>query len=159
MKETVLDILIHLFESFMTDTEITFNPEDASITTYLNDAGFNSKNILHAMEWLIVLQDKMFVFSSDLANSTIRFYSPDELKRLSATTRYTLHSLERDQIITPAIREIIIDRLMALELDEINTEHLKWVMLFVFSFQKHSPLQVRYLEDVILLEHTDTVVH
>jgi Smg protein len=46
-----------------------------------------------------------------------------------------LLSLERAQVLDAAQRELVIERLLALDADEAGTEQLKWVVLMVLSSQ------------------------
>lgn len=159
MKENILDVLIYVFENFMIDQEALFEPESKEVSHQLTQAGFSDKNILQAITWLMILKEKTIKLSSDEPFSSVRVYSADEYKKLTDASRYTIYCLERDQAITPSVRELIIDRLMALNNDQINTEELKWIMLFVLCFQRQIPVRVHHLENAILLENTDEVLH
>jgi Uncharacterized protein conserved in bacteria len=44
-----------------------------------------------------------------------------------------LFTLERLGILSPQQREIVIERMLALDADELDTEQLKWVVLMVLS--------------------------
>ncbi len=46
-----------------------------------------------------------------------------------------LLALERGGILSPTQREIVIDRLLALDNEELSLEQVKWVVLMVLSSQ------------------------
>jgi hypothetical protein len=49
-----------------------------------------------------------------------------------------LLSLERGGILSPTRREIVIERLLALDTEELSLEQVKWVVLMVLSSQPAS---------------------
>ncbi len=51
MKENVLDVLMYLFQNYMDDDEDA-DPDRESIQTELLAAGFPSREIEQAFEWL-----------------------------------------------------------------------------------------------------------
>ena len=55
--------------------------------------------------------------------------------RLDTDVRGYLMYLENVRILSGAQRELVIDRLMALEADEIDIEQVKWVVLMVLFSQ------------------------
>jgi Smg protein len=59
-----------------------------------------------------------------------------------------LYSLEGARVITPQQREIVIERLLALESDELDTEQLKWVVLMVLTSQPGQLQAVERLGDL-----------
>ncbi|MFN7096766.1 MAG: DUF494 family protein [Gammaproteobacteria bacterium] len=159
MKESVLDVLIYLFENFVTNDNIEFQPESDQISSHLESAGFSTTDVGKALHWVMELKDKDMQLRTDTFNSSVRIFSPDEQHKMTAAIRYTLHCLERDEVITPSIRELIIDRVMALDLEEIQLDQLKWIMLFVLCFQGQMPIEMRRLEDVILLDNATDSLH
>jgi len=59
----------------------------------------------------------------------------EELERISTSCRGYLLELERERILSPLQREIVIDRLVALDGDEVDIDRLKWLVLMVLSSQ------------------------
>ena len=58
-----------------------------------------------------------------------------ELSRLSVDCRGLLLSLERLDILSTQQRELVIDRLLALDVEDLDTEQVRWVVLMVLSSQ------------------------
>ncbi len=79
----------------------------------------------------------------------VRIFSDGELARLSTECRGFLFTLQRLGILSPRQREIVIDRMLALDADELDTEQLKWVVLMVLSSQPGQELAFQRLEDLV----------
>ncbi len=61
----------------------------------------------------------------------MRIYTKKENVRLDASCRVFLLLLEQIQVLNLEIREMVIDRVMALDNTEFDLEILKWVVLMV----------------------------
>ncbi len=132
MKENVLDVLMYLFENYMSD-DIEFDTDEESLRVELQEAGFQSIEISKAFEWLeglVALQD--FPEKLPLVNtSSLRVYTAEEADKLDLDARGFLMFLEQTGVLDHNTREMVIDRVMALDEDEIDIEQLKWVTLMV----------------------------
>ena len=60
-----------------------------------------------------------------------------------------LGSLEASGILAPEQREIVIDRLLALDSEEIDIEQVKWVVLMVLSSQPDQEQAYARMEDLV----------
>ena len=69
-----------------------------------------------------------------------------------------LLSLERGGILTPGQREIAIERLLALDTEELDLEQVKWVVLMVLSSQPGQEAACARMEDLVY-ELPETVPH
>jgi len=65
----------------------------------------------------------------------LRLYSVAEMARLSVECRGLLLSLEEVGILNAAQRELVIDRLLALEVEDLTQDQMRWVVLMVLSSQ------------------------
>lgn len=125
MKENIFDVLIYLFENYMgTTTGAVVDAE--SIHTELLEAGFPQPEVDQAFEWLESLGEHQPI---DTALPTFRIFSTEEAKRLDVDCRGLLLFLEHSGILTPASRELVIDRVMALNESIVTPDHIKWVVL------------------------------
>ncbi|MDE2304972.1 MAG: DUF494 family protein, partial [Gammaproteobacteria bacterium] len=52
-------------------------------------------------------------------------------------------------ILSAAQREIVIDRLLALDAEELDLDHVKWVVLMVLSSQSGQELAYERMEDLV----------
>jgi Smg protein len=151
MTGSILDILIFVFDRYML-TESTRVPDREHLARDLEQAGFQRATVQRALDWLTDLafgHDRpMAAPHGDAAAGGIRVFVDSELARLTSACRGMLYSLERARVITPQQREIVIERLLALEPEELDTEQLKWVVLMVLSSQPGQLLAVERLSDL-----------
>ena len=68
---------------------------------------------------------------------------------LFRSCRGYLLTLERIGILSPQQREIVIERLLALEAHELDVAQLKWVALMVLSSQPGEELACARMEDLV----------
>lgn len=151
MKETVLDVLMYLFESFV-DSEDEPEPNRNEIRDELERAGFGNREIDRALEWLDGLNFAEVTPSATSASAGIRIYDPAEQKRFDAPSRGYLLHLEQVGILPPAQRELVIDRLLALESDDIEIEQIKWVVMMVLFSQPGNEQAYAQMEDLVFAE-------
>lgn len=146
MKENVLDVLMYLFQNYM--EEVDADPDRASIQSELLAAGFLSREIQQAFEWLDGLVDRqMTPLVTD--PGSCRIYVGPELAKLDVECRGFLLFLERSGILDSETRELVIDRVMALEPDDIDLHQLKWIILMVLFNQPGREEAYAWLEDLV----------
>jgi len=142
MNGTVLDILLYVFDRYMFD-EAPEVPEREALAHHLASAGFGEANVERALDWLADLAGLRQHVSLGPALDTettrptpsLRLYSQLELDRLSAECRGMLLTLEAAEILQPAQRELVIDRLLALDVEDLTPDQVRWVALMVLSSQ------------------------
>lgn len=153
MKESVLDVLMYLFENYMND-EIEFDTDEETLRVELQEAGFRQVEITRAFEWLeglVAMQDDPSIYSSKTTGS-IRIYTGEECEKLDIETRGFLLFLEQTGVLDHFTREMVIDRVMALGEDEIDLEQLKWVVLMVLFNQPGREAAFAWMEDLVFDE-------
>ncbi len=149
MKENVLDVLTYMFESYFEEADAMFNRE--ALLEELVEVGFDHGDVEKAFNWLAELptsSDDIQLSSPE--QTSMRFYNPWEVKKLDLECQGYLLSLEQMGILNAASRELVIDRVMALETDEINIEQLRWVCLIVLYNLSGTNVPYNWLEDVIM---------
>ncbi|MEZ5671400.1 MAG: DUF494 family protein [Thiotrichaceae bacterium] len=57
--------------------------------------------------------------------------------------------LEQANILDPQTRELVIDRVMALDTEEFTLEQLKWVVLMVLFNQPGQESSLAWMEDLV----------
>lgn len=150
MNGTVLDILIYVFDRYML-AETPDVPEREELAMDLERAGFEPPHVEAALDWLADLageRNRPAIETSDGTRS-MRVYTESELNRISAECRGYLLSLERAGILCVLQREIVIDRLLALEADEVNLDQLKWIVLMVLSSQPGAESACSRMEGIV----------
>jgi len=151
---SVLDILIYVFDRYMLSDDPDV-PERDELAQDLERAGFEQANVERALDWLADLATERE--RGDPANAagdvagqpSMRLFSDSELARLSPECRGYLLQLERTGILSAAQREIVIDRLLALETEDLSVDQLKWVALMVLSSQPGAELACSRMEDIV----------
>ena len=147
MKENVLDVLMFLFEKYFYD-EPEQEPDRADMEDNLHEAGFTNAEIDKAFHWLDGLAEQRHQPEIQIqADRPIRVYVDSEVNRLDTTCRDFVMYLENIGILDAQRRELVLDRLMALEAEEITLEDLKWVVLMVLFNQPGQEANYAWMED------------
>jgi Smg protein len=151
MKESVLDVLMYLFESFV-ESDDESEPNRSELQSELERAGFHDREISRALDWL----DGLHATTAGNApqETAFRVYDADEQERLGAGARGYLLHLEQIGILQPAQRELVIDRLLALDHDEIDVDQTKWVVMMVLFSQPGQQAAYAQIEDLVFADES-----
>ena len=147
MKENVLDVLMYLFQNYM-DDDVDADPDRESIQGELLIAGFPAREIQQAFEWLDSLVDRQAA-PLVVNPGSCRIYLELEQDRLDVECRGFLLFLEQGGLLDCETRELVIDRVMALESDDIDLHQLKWIILMVLFNQPGREEAYAWLEDLV----------
>ena len=147
---SVLEILIYVFDRYMLDAAPEV-PEREHLARDLKRAGFAPAKVERALDWLtdLAFGHERLEPLPQAAPAGVRVFSDSELTRLSTECRGLLLTLERARVLTPQQREIVIERMLALDAEEPDTEQLKWVVLMVLSSQPGQELAVERLGSLV----------
>ena len=149
MKENVIDVLMYLFEAHI-DMEENSETNQSELRFELLQAGFNDGEIENALLWLDELTGHQKVLEyGDLSSHCTRIFNNLEHERLDQHCRGYIIYLEQIGILSPPQRELLIDRLLALESNDIDVEQIKWVVLMVLFSQPGQELNYARMEDLI----------
>ena len=162
MKEDMLEVLIYLFENYIIDSG-SFEPGQEELAKELVSAGFPDDEVNKAFVWLEGLLDVCERGSADVAwqpqaASSIRFYTLNELDRLKSCGQSLLARLVGAGLLDQFSRETVIDRVMALDSNDITLDHIKWVVLMVLSNQPGFA-EIAEWAEVVVSEDSSTVIH
>ncbi|MEQ1620801.1 MAG: DUF494 domain-containing protein [Methylococcales bacterium] len=146
MKENIFDVLMYLFENYMED-EIEILPDSSVVKTELLAAGFEQPEVNKAFDWLESLNLQNAIKPS--VSPSFRIFCPEEKARLNLEAINFIMFLEHKGILNPANREIVIDRAMALEEEEISMEKLKWIVLMILLSQPDEEMAFSRMEDIV----------
>ena len=159
MKESVFDVLMYLFDNYLEEyNEITTDQD--SLKFELKRAGFGDGQVNKAFDWLegLARQKDLISISELKGNKTIRIFNSKETDKLDSECRGFILFLEQTGVLDAFDREVVIDRLMALDVDEIDMQQLKWVVLMVLLNQPGKEAAYTWMED-ILMEEPDPGLH
>lgn len=130
----MFDILMYLFENFI-HSEVEIMVDHDELTDELTRAGFHKEEILKALAWLERLADLQdsdkHPYLLKQTQPAVRVYTGDEIARIDTECRGFLMFLEQAQVLDSSTREMVIDRVMELDMAAITLEDLKWVVLMV----------------------------
>jgi Smg protein len=146
MKENVFDVLIYLFERFM-DSDEDRQPDSDEVRTDLLDAGFPQTEVTKALDWLDALTDHPDIKPASMP--AFRVFCEAEMARLDTESRGLLMFLEQCGILTPASRELVIDRVMAIDEEPLSMENLKWMVLMVLFSQPDEDMAFARMEHLV----------
>ena len=146
MKENIFDVLMYLFENYMED-ELELLPDSDAIRTELLEAGFESCEVNKAFDWLDSLSLQRGI--KPTVSPAFRIFCPQEIAKLDIECRNLIMFLEQNGILNSSNREIVIDRVMALENEEISMEKLKWIVLMVLLSQPDEEIAFSRMEDIV----------
>lgn len=150
MKENVLDVLMYLFENYMDDGP-EFSPDQETLTDELTQAGFPRAEVNKAFSWLeglASLRDGEAMPHGGRSQS-IRVFSAHEQQKIGLEARDFILFLARTGVLDSLTRELVVDRVMALDTDEIDADQLKWVILMVLFNQPGQEQAYAWMEDLV----------
>lgn len=133
----MFEVLVYLFENYY-HTESY--PDNDTLSRKLTAAGFESEDISDALAWLKGLArqtENTLPESLDLSGS-LRAYADMETAKLTTEARGFISFMESAGILSPMLRETIIERAMALEADLVGLEKLKVIVLMVLWTRRGS---------------------
>lgn len=152
MKENVLDVLMYLFERYI-DADAEPQADRNALRHELERAGFGDIVIDEALTWLDGLAaDGEGPFPEAPTDRAVRIFNELEEAHLDAACRGYILYLEQVGILSPAQRELVIDRLLALGEEDIDTEQVKWVVLMVLFCQPGQESAYARMEDLVFEE-------
>jgi Smg protein len=153
----MFDILMFLFENYMDDS-IKLKMDDDSIMMELERVGFDRYDIGRALDWLdgMVEFQTTFTTHSKLMHA-IRHYTPVESERLGVEGKGFLLYLEQIGIIDPITREVVLDRIMALDPREVDIGRIKWVVLMALFNQPEKKSALALMQEMILADAFDVL--
>lgn len=152
MKQTVLDVLVYLFEHCMESSEPA--PDRRVLHSELKQAGFADTQIAKAFDWVDALakQRDCAAIGPVAHGSSLRVSTADECEKITREARGLILYLERLGVLTASDRELVIERAMALEADEIDADELKWIVLMVLFNQPGREESFVWVEDLVMDE-------
>ncbi|MEZ5446224.1 MAG: DUF494 domain-containing protein [Gammaproteobacteria bacterium] len=152
MKQTVLDVLVFLFEHCM--EEDNRNLDHDALRGQLIEAGFPDGQITKAFDWLEALakQRESAAAGTTARNSSLRIFTGAETEKLSRESRGLLLYLEQVGVLDSGARELVIERAMALDAEEIGADELKWIVLMVLFNQPGNEEAFVWMEDLVMDE-------
>ncbi|MEO8333114.1 MAG: DUF494 domain-containing protein [Gallionella sp.] len=147
----MFEILMYLFESYF---DAGSYPEPDKLERKLSAAGFEDDDISEALTWLSALQQQdPDSYPASLDHSGPRHFADLEQQRISPEARQFLMFAEQQNLISAVEREMIIDRAVALQQQNLALDKLKLIMLMVL-WNRHQDLDPLLIEELLTPLHS-----
>jgi Smg protein len=126
----MFDILVYLFENYY---QAQAYPDYDTLERKLHAAGFENDDIHDALDWLnsLTRNAEEGIPESLDTRTSFRGYTADESGKLPLESRGFIAFLESAKILTPLLRELIIERAMGLPSETVGLDKLKVIVLMV----------------------------
>lgn len=138
----MFEVLVFVYENYWRGDAC---PEPQQLGRKLSAVGFEADEIEAALQWLSGLQiaaqgaEPITIASNHaapadagLVSDAMRVYSVAEQEHLGAQCLGFVHFLESAGVLPPAMREIVLDRAMAVPGDLVPLADLKIIVLMVY---------------------------
>lgn len=162
MKEDMFDVLLYLFENFISENPSNAPESPEVLTSALENAGFPDTEINKAFSWLeglTSLQELNLTAPQPINANSFRIFNAEEYARLGQLGIGFILFLEQYQVISAETRELIMDRLLALESFEIDLEQVKWVALIVIYHQHVDKDDLEFVEEMLFIDNSSEILH
>ncbi|HYN79799.1 MAG TPA: DUF494 domain-containing protein [Lamprocystis sp. (in: g-proteobacteria)] len=155
MYDSMVDVLIYLFENYM-DGEGQPPTDQDALEDELAQAGFSTAEIAKALCWLDELAEGAQTPTYlGRTQGSMRLYTDDECKKLDVEGRGFLLFLEQNGILDPASRELVIERALAIDHHQVCVDELKWVVLLVLLNRPGREAAFTRMEDLVYNDATE----
>jgi len=133
----MFDVLVYLFENYY---QADGYPDQDTLSRKLHVAGFENDDISEALNWLngLARSNDDHPPGTLEKSASIRAYTDAELEKLSTEGRGFIVFLESAQVLSPVLREVILEQAMALPEDVVGIAKLKVITLMVLWARKGS---------------------
>lgn len=156
IKQTVVDVLMFLFEEYLGDSIDAMDERD-NLQFRLEEVGFQDQEIDQAFNWLEDLASLRKSSDYMLTNTnSVRIYSNTEKNLLDDESIGFLMYLEQSDVLTPITRELVLDRIMALD-HPLDIEQLKWIVMIVLHTHPGEENAFAWMEGLVFNEVTDYI--
>ena len=150
MKEnSVLHVLMYLFQNHIqTNCHID---ESEVLIDQLESVGFVLPVINQAIDWLANLADsKTSSYIATPQTTSFRIYTPHEINLFGEQCINFISHLEKEAILTPITRELLIHQSIELQSEGIDLNLIKWVTLMVLFNQPEHDTALSRMELLVL---------
>lgn len=142
--ESMFEVLVYVYENYWRGDAC---PELPRLERKLSAVGFEADEIREALHWLdglnLAAQGTQWLadkaplptcddFTEMQSPNSLRAYSVAEQDRLGASCLGFISFLESAGVLPPTMREIVMDRAMALTEEQVSLDDLKIIILMVY---------------------------
>lgn len=150
----MFDVLVYLYENYWRPDAC---PDHAQLTRKLSAVGFESEEIQEALSWLEGLASAAESHDGIQGANSLRVYTLPEQDHLGEESVGFISFLESAGVLRPPMREIVVDRAMAIPGGPVPLEDLKIIVLMVFWSLGEEPDAL--ILDELFVDVADRLIH
>lgn len=125
----MFDVLVYLYETYWRPDAC---PDHVQLTRKLSAVGFEDDEIRDALSWLDGLASAAQSHHGEPDVRSMRVFSREEQEHLGESSIGFISFLASAGVLPTAMREMVIDRAMAIPGGPLDLEDLKIIVLMVF---------------------------
>ena len=148
------DVLVYVYENYWRPDAC---PANNQLSRKLSAAGFESDEIQDALQWLDGLAAGTRSASAEQQDTSHRIYTDLEREQLGDGSIAFLSFLESAGVLSPALREVVIERASAAGHGPTELDDLKIILLMVFWSLGEEPDAL--ILDELFVDDQDRLIH
>lgn len=150
----MFDVLVYLYENYWRPDAC---PEPKQLSRKLSAVGFESDEIQEALRWLDGLASSAESVTGSPVQGSMRVYTAGERDMLGEASIGFIAFLESAGVLPAPMREMVIDRAMAVGSGPIDLEDLKIIVLMVFWSLGEEPDAL--ILDELFVDPSERLIH
>ncbi len=150
----MFDVLVYLYENYWRPDAC---PEPLQLRRKLSAVGFETDEIQDALRWLDGLASSAEGVTGAQGPASLRIYTDGEREVLGDDSIGFISFLESAAVLPPPMREMVVDRAMAVGGGPIDLDDLKVIVLMVFWSLGEEPDAL--ILDELFVDPEDRLIH
>jgi Smg protein len=150
----MFDVLVYLYENYWRPDSC---PEPKQLSRKLSAVGFEPEEIQDALRWLDGLASSMESVTGAPVQGSTRIYTAQESDVLGEESIGFITFLESAGVLRAPMREMVIDRAMAVGAGSLDLEDLKIIVLMVFWSLGEEPDAL--ILDELFVDPSERLIH
>ena len=150
----MFEVLVYLYENYWRPDAC---PDHRQLTRKLSAVGFENDDIQEALSWLDGLAGSAGGHGAEQSAKALRVYTEAEQEFLGEESIGFISFLESSGVLPPAMREMVLDRAMAVGSGPVDLEDLKIIVLMVFWSLGEEPDAL--ILDELFVDPQDRLIH
>ena len=150
----MFDVLVYLYENYWRPDAC---PDHEQLSRKLSAVGFESEEIQEALSWLDGLNTTAQGYVGEQGEQSTRLYTASEREMLGNDSLAFISFLESAGVLPPPMREMVIDRAMAVSAEGLDLDDIKIIVLMVFWSLGEEPDAL--ILDELFVAPEDRLIH
>jgi Smg protein len=150
----MFEVLVYLYENYWRPDAC---PDHDQLSRKLVAVGFESDEIEEALSWLDGLATSVQSYQGRADSRSLRLYSTAEQEHLGDESIGFISFLDSAGVLPPPMREMVLERAMAIPGGPIDLEDLKVIVLMVFWSLGEEPDAL--ILDELFVDAEDRLIH